>query len=80
MREVAAFSFLGFCAFALLFALCACAPAPAPVISSCPSVKPWTKAEQMQIFAAERALPPDSILIPVIIDYARLRSALRAAK
>jgi len=53
--------------------LSACSSQPCPTIA----VKQWSKAEQLQILAEEKKLPDDSILIPVIEDYARLRRELK---
>ncbi len=52
----------------LVLALPACSP-------TCPeiAVKTWTPAEQKQMLAEEKRLDPDSILIPVLLDYAKLR-------
>jgi lipopolysaccharide export system protein LptA len=46
---------------------------------SCPAfaVKDWSSDEQRQILAEEQQLPDDSILIPVLEDYARLRIEVR---
>lgn len=41
------------------------------------TVKDWTSDEQRQILAEERKLPSDSILIPVLEDYAKLRREVR---
>ena len=57
----------------LLLLLSACAPQARPTVA----VKDWTPAEQRQILAEERKLPDDSILIPVLMDYARLRREVR---
>jgi hypothetical protein len=51
----------------LLLAACTCPP-PRTI-----AVKTWTPEEQRQILAEEQKLPADSILIPLIMDYARLR-------
>jgi hypothetical protein len=40
-------------------------------------LKDWTRDEQRQILAEERKLPSDSILIPVLEDYAKLRREVR---
>jgi hypothetical protein len=51
----------------LLLAACTCPP-PRTI-----AVKTWTPEEQRQILAEEQKLPGDSILIAVLMDYARLR-------
>jgi hypothetical protein len=57
----------------LLLVLSACSSQPCPNVA----VKQWSAEEQLQILAEEKKLPDDSILIPVIEDYARLRSELK---
>ena len=41
------------------------------------AVKEWSRDEQRQILAEEKKLSPDSILIPVLMDYAKLRREVR---
>ena len=59
--------------YILLLALTACAPQPCPVIA----VKQWTPAEQRQMLTEVQKLPGDSILVPLIEDYARLRRQVK---
>lgn len=66
-------------AIALCLVLAACQPA-APVIQTCIPVTPWTPEQQRQILDAEKALPSDSILIPVLMDYSALRAQARACR
>jgi hypothetical protein len=59
----------------LLLTLAACSPqcpAPTPI-----AVKDWSREEQRQILTEEKKLPDNSILIPVLEDYARLRREVR---
>lgn len=59
----------------ILLALTACSqPCPTPPGIA---VKTWSKDEQHQILAEEKKLPADSILIPVLEDYAKLRREVR---
>lgn len=62
----------------LLFLLTACTP-QVNLAPECPkvAVKNWSRDEQRQILDEERKLAPDSILIPVLMDYARLRREVR---
>lgn len=59
-------------AYLAILALAACQ-------QQCPriAVKPWTREEQGRMLAEERTLPDDSILIPALEDYARLRRQAR---
>lgn len=41
-------------------------------------IKKWTPSEYMDILEAEKALPEDSILIAVLMDYDRTRKELAA--
>ena len=62
----------------ILLALTACTP-QVNLAPECPkvAVKDWLRDEQRQILAEEKKLAPDSILIPVIEDYAKLRREVR---
>ncbi|WP_020471449.1 hypothetical protein [Zavarzinella formosa] len=51
----------------------ACSCPPSPVLH----VKDWSPEEQRQILAEEKRLSDDSILIPVLEDYARMRREAR---
>ena len=55
--------------FGLFVLLLATACGPRPVISDSPALHQWTAKEWEQILTAEKALPGDSILIPVLEDY-----------
>jgi hypothetical protein len=57
----------------LLLALTACSQQACPTYA----VKTWSREEQRQILDAERELPDDSILIPVLEDYAKLRREVK---
>lgn len=57
----------------LLLILSACSLPPCPTHA----VKTWTPAEQRQILTEEKKLPADSILIPVLEDYAKLRREVK---
>lgn len=61
--------------YVVLLALVACQPCP--VVTDSPALKPWTADEQREILAEEKRLGPDSILIPALEDYHRMRAALR---
>jgi hypothetical protein len=58
----------------ILLLISGCCPTPAD--EHIP-VKQWTRDEQRQILAEEQKLPPDSILISLIEDYAKLRREAR---
>ena len=62
----------------LLLALTACTP-QVNIAPDCPqiAVKDWSREEQRQILAEEKQLSGDSILIPVLMDYAKLRREAR---
>lgn len=62
----------------LLLALTACTP-QVNLAPDCPqiAVKDWSREEQRQILAEEQRLPAESILIPMIEDYAKLRREVR---
>ena len=62
----------------ILLALTACSP-QLNLAPECPqiAVKDWSAAEQRQILAEEKQLPGDSILIAVLMDYAKLRREAR---
>ena len=62
----------------ILLALSACTPL-VNIAPECPqiAVKDWSAAEQRQILAEEKKLSADSILIPVLFDYAKLRREAR---
>ena len=62
----------------ILLALTACSP-QLNIAPECPqiAVKEWTAGEQHQILAEEKKLPGDSILISVLMDYAKLRREVR---
>jgi hypothetical protein len=55
--------------FSLLLLLSACSQPNCPRVY----VKQWSAREQDQIKVAIDKLPPDSILIPAMLDYDRLR-------
>lgn len=55
---------------AVLLASCATL---SPVGNSSYTIKKWTNKEQDQIALEVAKLPADSILIPAIIDYTRMR-------
>ncbi len=57
-----------------IFSLAGCAGAPA---AHCPVVHTWTNVELQQILNAERSLPPDSILLNVLMDYSHMRDDAR---
>jgi hypothetical protein len=57
----------------LILSLTACSQPPCPTHA----VKTWTREEQRQILDAERELPDDSILIPILEDYAKLRRQVK---
>jgi hypothetical protein len=50
------------------------------VESSCPPLRQWSNVEQNNIEADLEQLPADSMLIPVVIDYERLRAEIRACR
>jgi hypothetical protein len=54
----------------------ACAPPDCPRVY----VKQWSAPEQDRIKAALDLLPPDSILIPAMLDYERLRLDAKATQ
>lgn len=56
----------------LVFGLAACEQQCATI-----ALKDWTPEEQRKVLAEERKLPDDSILIPVLNDYAKLRREAR---
>ena len=62
----------------ILLALSACTP-QVNLAPDCPqiAVKDWSREEQRQILAEEKQLPGDSILIAVLMDYAKLRREAR---
>jgi len=60
--------------FIPLLLLSACSYCPSPLAIP---VKNWTETEQRQILEEEKKLPADSILIPLMEDYARLRREVR---
>ena len=62
--------------FSLLLLLSACAQPNCPRIY----VKQWSAREQDQIKAALDQLPNDSILIPALEDYERLRLEAQATQ
>ncbi len=49
--------------------LVSCSPCPTQTIS----VRQWSRQEQRQAAVEIKALPSDSILVPILEDYARLR-------
>lgn len=59
------------------FALAACTSVPVAV---CPSVREWTPGQQAEAAEEILALPPGSILVEMMIDYAELRAKLRACE
>lgn len=61
-----------------IFFLVGCASISDPV-TVCPvHVQPWDAAEQYKIFQAEDSLPKNSILLPVLEDYANMRSEAKS--
>jgi hypothetical protein len=58
----------------ILLLISGCCPAPADEHIA---IKQWSRDEQHQILAEEQKLPADSILIPVLLDYAKLRREAR---
>lgn len=62
---------------ALMGLLCSCAN---NTTVACPAVHEWSSSEQLEILAEERTLAANSILIPVLMDYARLRAEVRACR
>ena len=52
---------------------------PAAVPPACLAVKAYTQAQLEQMAAAVRALPPDSPLRGLVVDYGRLRYEARSA-
>lgn len=62
-----------------LIALAACV-AKQESIHSCIPVKEWSAIEQHEIYIAEKRLQPDSLLIPVLEDYLRMRDEARACR
>jgi hypothetical protein len=63
--------FLGF-----LIVLTGCSTCPA--VNTCLPVKNWTNSEEAQMSHDIAALPQNSSLIGVMIDYARMRAEAKA--
>ncbi len=67
-----------YASLAFICVLSACStPTCEPV---CMPIKQWSDVEQNNLLADFRQLPPDSELIPVVIDYERMRMMARACK
>ena len=62
--------------FSLFLLLSACAQPNCPRVY----VKQWSAREQDQIRTALDQLPADSILIPALVDYERLRLEAKATQ
>ena len=60
----------------VLLLLTSCVDCP-PAITCIP-LKPWNDIEQNNLKADIQQLPNNSMLIPAMIDYARMRSEARA--
>jgi len=52
----------------------------APSVSLCPEPKHYSADEEKRAAAELIALPPDSIIATMIVDYARERAELRACR
>lgn len=52
----------------------------APIVSNCIAVKPLSHEETNQIYMAETKLPENSPLIPILMDWVRMRDEARACK
>lgn len=65
---------------ALLFTLGACS-SPAPIAdNACPPIEFYTGAQETQAQAELLALPPDSVIAHMIVDYGHERAMLRACR
>lgn len=65
---------------AALLLVAACS-APAPIVIGCPTLHPWTAAEQAEMKRELHALPSnggDPVMIAVMRDYIRMRDEARA--
>lgn len=60
-----------------LLLLAACKPAPVPVISDCPVIASYSKAQQMEMVAEIGMLPPKAVLHKALIEWASLRAQLK---
>ena len=56
----------------LIAATCSCTQCPA-----LPITHDWTLAEQQQIAKERNALPPDSILLPVLEEWSLIRREIK---
>jgi len=52
--------------------------ASSSVSNACPPLRPWTNDQQDTMAAEIDMLPPGSLLIPAMEDYAKLRAEIRA--
>lgn len=72
-------SFFAGCSIWLLLVIGACA-AQHEITVNCPSIKKWNSKEQGDIYQAEHALPDNSPLLPLLMDYIRMRDEAQACK
>jgi hypothetical protein len=61
----------------LLLAVAGCTSVPVAV---CPAVREWTPGQQAEAAEEILALPPGSILVEMMLDYAETRAKLRACQ
>ena len=66
--------------FVVLLSLLLAGCATPAAVSVCPVARQWTDSEQDRILQDFKKLPSDSALIPVVVDYERIRAQLKDCK